>query len=465
MARRRVAYAVKRVLMIASNTCQDPYPVYPLGASVVAGALRRAGYDVLVHDLSLGESKGRLECVLSDFRPDFTGVSVRNVDNVDSLSAHSSWTGGLLRELVRRLKAASAAPVILGGPGFSLMPEELLDHTGADYGVTGPGEDILPRLLDRLEAGETPPRIVSARASEFRSIAAAEWDHSIFPEYLRRGGVPGLHTKRGCPNACLYCGYPVVEGAKVIHRDPLEVVEDMRRARDSFGAREFFFTDAVFNDAGGGYLRLAETLAGADLGVAFSAYFQPSRLTSGELALLRRAGLKAVETGTDGCCDKTLAAMRKPHSLDEVFAFQELCHAQEVPCAHFVIFGGPGETMDTIEEGLANLDRFAGGCVFAFLGLRIHRGTGLYSLAVQEGLIEADTPLLYPTFYHSPQLDPARAEDHLRRAFAGRRDRFFPPEEGNLRMQVLRRMGFSGLLWDTLPAFAAYGRDRNGARP
>lgn len=449
---------MKRVLIIASNTCQDPYPVYPLGASVVAGALRRAGYPILVHDLALDASPDALARVLEAYDPECIGISVRNVDNVDSLSAEASWTGDALRDLVARLKTCGEAPIILGGPGFSLMPEALLEHCGADYGVTGPGEVALPALLDRLSTGKASPRIVAASGASRRVIGPAAWDDSVLPEYLKRGGVPGLHTKRGCPNACLYCGYPLVEGTMVRHRDPLEVVEDLRLARDRFGAREFFFTDAVFNDPEGGHLHLAEVLVRADLGVRFGAYFQPRRTTDAEWTLLKRAGLMAVEAGTDGGCDRTLEGLNKPHRMDDVFAFQEMCHAHRVPCAHFVIFGGPGETMETLEEGLANLDRLQGGCTFAFLGLRLHRGTGLYRLAVQEGRIQAGDALLRPTFYLSSHLDPALVEDRLRRAFAGRRDRFFPAEEGNLRMRVLRRMGYSGLLWDTLPAFASYKR-------
>jgi len=445
---------VKRVLIISCNACEDPYPVYPLGASVVAGALRQAGYEARLHDLPLHE-KSDLHCAVQAFSPDFIGISVRNVDNVDSLSAQASWTGDAVKCLVARLKTLSQAPVILGGSGFSLLPQELLAYTGADYGVTGPGEEALPRLLDALAKGLEPERIIHTQGN-FRSIGAAAWDEDVFPEYLKRGGVPGLHTKRGCPNACLYCGYPLVEGARVRHRDPLAVVDDLRSAKERFGASEFFFTDAVFNDPDDGYLRLAEALATADLGIRFSAYFRPAAIAPSDFALLRRAGLAAVEAGTDACTETTLKCLRKPHTLDEVFAFQELCHANRVPCAHFVIFGGPGETPDTIEQGLANLDRLAGGCVFAFFGLRIHPGSGLSRLALQEGVIGPEQSLLAPTFYFAPGLDVARAEERVLHAFTGRRDRFFPPSEANLRMRILRRMGYSGILWDTLPVFSAY---------
>jgi radical SAM superfamily enzyme YgiQ (UPF0313 family) len=459
--------SMRRVLLVSANTCEDPYPVYPLGLGVVAGALRRSGHEVLVLDMALEGRPVSLEQTMARFGPDAVGVSVRNVDNVDSLTAARSWTGDNVRDIVRRVKNVSHAVAVLGGPGFSLMPEELLAHAGADYGITGPGEHALPELLRRLAAGQTPPRILSEGHAPGiipdASIAPASWEPDILPAYLERGGVPGLHTKRGCPHGCLYCGYPVVEGTRIHHRDPLEVVEDIRQARDRFGVREIFFTDAVFNDARGGYLELAEALAGAGLGVGFGAYFRPSGMNGAEMRLLKRAGLIAAEAGTDGACDAALQSLRKPHSMADVFAFQMLCDDYELPCAHFVIFGGPGETEGTLEEGLANLDRLSGGCVFAFLGLRVHAGTALHRLAVREGALGRDEPLLRPVFYHSLELDRPWAEKRLREAFAARRDRFFPPKEGNLRMRILRRMGYSGLLWNTLPAFAGYARKREAS--
>jgi hypothetical protein len=41
----------------------------------------------------------------------------------------------------------------------------------------------------------------------------------------------------------------------------------------------------------------------------------------------------------------------------------------------------------------------------------------------------------------------------LEQGFAGRRDRIFPPSEGQDRMNILRRFGYRGLFWDTLVSF------------
>jgi hypothetical protein len=121
-----------------------------------------------------------------------------------------------------------------------------------------------------------------------------------------------------------------------------------------------------------------------------------------------------------------------------------------IPCAHFVMFGGPGETAATVAEGLANLRRLASTVVFAFSGIRILPGTALHRLAVRDGLLAPGAPLLEPIYYHSPGVDRVAMEAAITASFRGHRDRFYPPERGRARMEVLHRFGHRGLIWDTL---------------
>ena len=446
---------MQRILLVSANTHQDPYPVYPLGLGVVAEGLRKTGRDVLLHDMGVVPSLQLLKDLLVAERPDCVGIGVRNVDDEDALSTHMDWTGDAVKKLVATIRKVSDAPVVLGGPGFSLVPDEFLAHTGADYGITGPGEQAFAGLLDSLASGENPPRLQSGHTDAETWDAAAGWEEPLLRHYLENGGVPGLHTKRGCPYRCVYCGYPLIEGRTIRIRPLEEVVDDMRQARDRFGVRTFFFTDAVFNDPQERYLDLVETLAREELGIHFGAYFSPASLPRGHLRLLIRAGLCAVEAGTDALSDTALDGLGKQHGVGDVFAFQALMDDNRIPCAHFLTFAGPGETERSLDEGLNNLEKLQGGCYFAFQGLRIHPRTPLHEIAIREGAIERDTPLLRPKFYQTPNLDPDWTFARINQAFQGRRDRFFPPEEGHLRMRILRRLGFGGLLWDTLPVFAA----------
>ncbi|MEI8078417.1 MAG: cobalamin-dependent protein, partial [bacterium] len=84
---------MSRILLLSTNTAQAPYPVYPLGMATIAAALAAKGHEVRQLDLlAQALSAASLRQTVRDAAPDVIGVSLRNIDNVDSLSAADSWT-------------------------------------------------------------------------------------------------------------------------------------------------------------------------------------------------------------------------------------------------------------------------------------------------------------------------------------------------------------------------------------
>lgn len=443
-----------RVLLISTNTTTEPYPVYPLGMSVVAAALVNAGHTVRQFDfLAAGQSMEKLSQVLAEFQPDMSGISLRNIDNVDSLSSDENWYLHHVRDVTNFLKEQGQT-VMVGGPGFSLMPDAVLDYLGADYGVIGEGESKMPRLVSIIENGDTPPRLMRPEQGlSSCDMCSPLWDRELVDFYMEQSGIVNIQTKRGCDNRCTYCSYPAIEGGIIRPRDAAEVGDEVERIHREHGADFIFFTDSVFNDRDGHHLEIAAELIRRALPIKWSAFFQPTSISSEELSLLKRSGLQAMEVGTDASTDTTLSAMKKGFTFDDVMRFNETCVQGHMPCAHFVIFGGPGETMQTVSQGIDNCNQLDNCVVFPFSGIRLHSGTPLYSQAKREGVIDAETSLLQPRYYFSPFIDPTEMNEALTAGFLGRRDRIFPPSDGQDRMNVLRRFGYRGLLWDTLITF------------
>ena len=48
---------------------------------------------------------------------------------------------------------------MIGGPAFSIMPEEILDYLGGDYGVVGEAEHIICGIIDALSKNKPVRRI------------------------------------------------------------------------------------------------------------------------------------------------------------------------------------------------------------------------------------------------------------------------------------------------------------------
>lgn len=441
---------MSRVILISSNTTAEPYPVYPLGMAVVAAALVRAGHTVEQFDYMVsGGFEEQLRSRIAAFSPDFACLSIRNLDNCDSLS--QTQYPEVARRLTAMLRDVTTAPVIIGGPAFSIMPEELLAFTGADYGIVGEGEKLVCELVSTLEEGGAPPRLMRGKrllnGDEMLSPLYAE---ELVKYYVSQSDMVNLQTKRGCPHGCIYCSYPSLEGNRYRCRDPRSVVDDLERMKSEHGVDSFFFTDSVFNDSDGHYLEVVEEILRRDLSLRWCCYMRPEGIGRKEIALMKRSGLYAAELGTDAASDTTLESLGKGFAFSDTLEVNRACVAEQLPCAHFIMFGGPGETEETVAEGLANIDKLDHSVVFAFSGIRILPGTPLMQLAIREGLLEEGNSMLEPVYYVSPEIDPDRMNDQIMKSFSNARGRIFPPSEGQKRLEVMHRFGYRGLLWDRL---------------
>jgi radical SAM superfamily enzyme YgiQ (UPF0313 family) len=383
------------------------------------------------------------------------GISLRNIDNVDSFSAESEWYLAENKQLVDIIRQETAVPIIVGGSGFSILPADILNYLAADYGVVGEGEHALCDLVYNLEQGHTVPKIVDGNRSLLSGtdMVSPCWDPALVRYYCKHSGMVNLQTKRGCAHNCNYCSYPQLEGRRLRVKDPAQIADEIQHLKQMMDVDTIFFTDSVFNDIGGHYLKLAEELLRRNLNIHWYGFFRPQGLGPTELRLLRRSGLSAMEVGTDAASDATLAGLNKQFNFEEVIQFNQVCLKEAIPTAHFIIFGGPDETFETVEKGLENIQKLEQCVVFAFAGIRIHPNTELYDRAIREGIVGKKDSLLEPVYYFSPNVDPIQMNAKIVKAFHGRRDRIFPPAEGLIRMAAMNRFNYRGLLWDKLISF------------
>jgi lipid biosynthesis B12-binding/radical SAM protein len=435
-------------LLVSANKMMIPYPVYPIGIAYIMSALQHHGHRADHIDILASHGFSDLEKRLKDNQFDIIGVSIRNIDTVDS-----ACPNGLLADILEAIECIrrhSKAPIVLGGPGFSIMPERLLEYCNADYGIVGEGEEAFPQLIERLMAGETPAkRLFSKNLATFPNCRPA-YSSEITPYYVNHGGMLNVQTKRGCSYGCAYCSYPTIEGKRLRHREPAQIVQEIEHLCRHFGARYIFFTDAVFNDPDDHYLTIAEELIRAGNTTPWCAFFRPENLKKETLRLLKRSGMAAMELGTDAATDITLAALNKGFTFEDVIATNQAIVAEALPCAHFIIFGGPGETRETVQLGIENIQKLRQSVVFAYIGIRILPGTRLYKLALDEQQIFPDTDLVAPLFYYSQHIDREFIDSRLRLAFHGRQDRIYPVADSEQMIPVLHRRGKIGPLWDLL---------------
>lgn len=447
-----------KLLLLSPNVLTAPYPVYPIGLDYVAGAV--AGrHDVRILDLNQEPGPEALERVVASYRPRAIGLSLRNADDTDATKATSFLAG--YQDIVERIRKTCAAPVVLGGSGFTIFPEALMDLLDADYGIPGDGERIGP-LLDALERGlpgDDIPGVLTRRKRKpertgwlpgpFRRDFRGDRPHVRF--YLRQGGMLNLQTKRGCPFRCAYCTYPHIDGGALRLIDPGEVAKTAVQLQEA-GAKYLFVTDSTFNASVDHSAAVAEAMIRAGLAIPWGAFFAPRKVPPGYFRLMARAGLTHVEFGTESLSDRVLRAYGKPFLRDDVYQTHAAACEAGLHVAHYFLLGGPGEDRDTLEQTLARADRLSPAVFFFFCGIRIYPHTALHDLAVREGLIAPHQDLLDPVFYRSPGLDAKTVAGILGKRAAGK-PHWVVGAGGEQTARILARLharGHIGPLWERL---------------
>ncbi len=447
-----------RILLISANRYATPEPVFPLGLAHLSAALRRAGHDTRWVDFHADTEP--LSAVLADYRPHFVGVSVRNIDDVLIQKRETCY--GELGEISEAVRRANPCPVILGGSGYSIFPERLLRLANADYGIQGEGEESFPALISALAGGGEVaeiPGLVHRRggaivANPRRSgrgpvgLETADRPARLAGHYLRHGGMLNLQTQRGCARHCCYCTYPLIEGCAHRERPPELVAEEMAQL-EAQGAKYVFIVDSVFNSSPRHVVQTCEAILRRNLKIRWTCFLRPQGLTPELMALMARAGLAHAEFGSDSFCDPVLDAYGKRLTFDDILQSSELARRQGVGCCHFLICGGPGETLETLQISFENSRRLDGAVIMAVVGMRIYPGTPLHARALHEGQITADTDLLAPAYYLAPGLAEADVFARLREFSARSPDWITgnPPPVYTRLVEQLRARGVAGPLW------------------
>jgi radical SAM superfamily enzyme YgiQ (UPF0313 family) len=452
-----------QILLISANRCTTPEPVFPLGLAYVSAALREAGHQITWLDLLV--QKETLESIFNHPRFDLVGISLRNIDDV--LIRKQELFVGDIEALVKRIHERWECPVVLGGSGFSILPQELLELTTADFGIIGEGEAALPALIDALETGSPFEKIsglvsrrdghafLSGKPSSSASVTLEPGDRPshIAAHYLQTGGVLNVQTQRGCSHRCCYCTYPLIEGTRHRTRPAEAVVSDFEQLQ-SLGARYAFIVDSVFNSSHSHVAEICESLIRRDCRIRWGCFLRPQHLTRELMELMTRAGLTHIEFGSDSFSDEVLGEYEKDLTFDDIRVSSDVARAAEIDLCHFVIAGGPGETPRTLRQGFENSLLLGRPVIMAVPGMRVYPGTRLFQRALREGQIRADTDLLKPTYYLSRNFTLDELLDHLKE-FARESPNWIVGDADPAFERLvakLRQRGVTGPLWSYFSA-------------
>jgi radical SAM superfamily enzyme YgiQ (UPF0313 family) len=246
----------------------------------------------------------------------------------------------------------------------------LLERLGADYGVVGEGERLLPELLDKLASGQEPDRLIIAPSVAPRALGPIRLQKPgpvqndldqlpppardlVDPRYYEIDGTDSIQTKRGCSFQCTYCDYPDLEGRQVRVRDPELIADEvMARARIP-GVTHIFFVDSVFNLPPSHALAVSRALIARGSKVPWVCYGTPCAFDEELVETMVEAGCQGVEIGSDAGTARMLKRLRKPFQLEDIVRTRNLFLRYGLLDSHTFVLGAEDETLEEARATLA----------------------------------------------------------------------------------------------------------------
>ncbi len=419
------------VLLVNPNKMQPP--IAPLGLEYVAASLAERGYQPVLCDLTWHDDwQAALESAVRDTSPFAIGMSIRNID--DAYFASQDFVLDHAAAVIRKLRDLTDAPVVLGGVGYSVAPAEILEDTGADYGIAGEGEEAMPALRNALRKNTKAPALDAVAGAVYRaddgritvnppkpvnlaSLPAASRRFVDNARYFNEGGQAGVETLRGCPHTCVYCVDPLAKGKTTRVRPADAVVGEICNLLGQ-EIDVLHLCDCEFNLQPDHCWSVCQALISQHLPsrVKWYTYASPTPFNEDLAQEMARAGCIGINFGVDHADPVMLRRLGRTHTPEDIRAAAKACRAAGIAVMFDMLLGGPGETRRTVASAIDFMREVGPDCVGLSVGVRVYPHTRLAAAVRAQGPIEANPNLhgtlennrsfLKPIFYIDRQCGP-----------------------------------------------------------
>ena len=266
------------------------------------------------------------------------------------------WNVRQTTDVIRRLREKRPElRIVLGGPEVSHEQAGQLIIDLADHVISGPGEAAFPALCRRLAAGEAVPKFI---VGEVLPLAQINLPYEEYSDADLRHRLLYVEASRGCPFQCEFCLSSLDNGVQ--HFDTARFLAAMHRLYQR-GARNFKFVDRTFNLKTGVSERILQFfLARLEESPELFLHFEmvPDRLPERLKTLILRfpPGVLQFEIGIQTMNSEVQQRISRQQNEEKTLAnLRWLVECGRVHIHADLIFGLPGETLESLAEGFNRL--------------------------------------------------------------------------------------------------------------
>jgi len=316
-----------------------------MGLSLLGGILKDAGHEVMLMDFAfLRDLKGHIrvpeiEEILDEFQPDVIGMSV------------FTYLYDECETLIARIADHSDLPIILGGPHFSVFPQDFARDSRISYIVRGEAEKVILNLVETAKR-ERHPLYIECPVPTPQEIPAVNLDIAYGSEHLK---VYQIQLSRGCPYHCSFCTIEQVAGRQVRPRDIETCLKEISEAKRCYPELETIdITDdcPTFNKVR--FKSFLRILANSNIGCELVIDNMRANLLDEEmLQLYVAAGGQNICLGAESGHPEVFRMVNKDERLEDIVHAAKLIREYGLILGLCFVIGLPGDNLKRHSSSMA----------------------------------------------------------------------------------------------------------------
>ncbi len=335
------------------------YVMVPISLPMIAGALEAKQHNVKL-----------LDCIANDVDVEGLKKAIAEFDPGLVLFNMSTATSSSDMEVITRMRPASKAHFTVIGNHATSLPEEVLNGSALDSVIRREPELTAQDLVDAVEKGRALKDVLGVSFKSDKGIVNNE--DRPFNENLddlpfaarhlldnARYTLPVINepytliiTSRGCPHSCIYCTAYQYYGKKLRLRSAVNVVDEMQECYEKHGLRNFTMWSDTFNQNKKFVMDVCGELKKRDLHkkIRWMSNSRVDQMDAEVLKEMRSANCIGISYGVESGVEEILKNMKKGATAEQARVAVRLTKEAGIEVLTHIIFGLPGETMETIKE-------------------------------------------------------------------------------------------------------------------
>ena len=391
-----------RALFIIPDNFQDDN-VFPLGPGYLAAVLRNAGVQVETYCMDVFHyTNDELSTFLRNNSYDLVCIGFMGPRFKRGIEALC---------LATRQAMNPDAWFVIGGYGPSSTPEFMLERTTADIVAIGEGEEtLLEIMMAKRGQGITLAEIQSIAYRNNGTITTnprrktikylnelpmPAWD--LFPmdnytDCLLFAGMKKprdkafpLTSTRGCTDKCSFC-FRLDSGIRL--RSAEHVVAEMKVLNERYGVNYFYFVDELAIVSRKQIFQLLALIRESLPPIKFRMDCRVTLFDDEIAVALKAAGCVFLNIGFETSSQLVLYQMNKRATIEQNVAAAETARRYGIGIGINMIWGMPGDSLETMRQDAAFIKRFNQyDQIRTLRPVTPYPGSPLFELAVSQGLL------------------------------------------------------------------------------